>query len=81
MPQSTNGRIIRDSQVCGGEPIFKGTRVSLRTVLASLADGDTPEMIIAAFPSLTKDDVQAAIAFAAASAEEDLPTPAVPDVR
>jgi uncharacterized protein (DUF433 family) len=81
MSQSTNGRIIRDSQVCGGEPIFKGTRVSLRTVLASLADGDTPEKIIAAFPSLTKDDVQAAIAFAAASAEEDLPTPAVPDVR
>jgi len=30
---------------------------------------------------LTADDIQAAIAFAAASAEEDLPTPAVPDFR
>jgi uncharacterized protein (DUF433 family) len=30
-------RIIRDRGICGGEPIFKGTRVTLRTVLASLA--------------------------------------------
>ncbi len=29
--------IVRDSQICGGEPVFKGTRVTLRTVLASLA--------------------------------------------
>lgn len=33
-------RIIRDPQICGGEPVFKGTRVTLRTVLASLAAGD-----------------------------------------
>jgi Protein of unknown function (DUF433) len=29
--------IIRDPKICGGEPVFKGTRVTLRTVLASLA--------------------------------------------
>jgi uncharacterized protein (DUF433 family) len=63
-----------------GEPVFKGTRVTLRTVLASLATGDTPGAILADFPSLTLDDVRAAIAFAAASAEEDLPTPAVPRI-
>ena len=72
--------IIRDPKICGGEPVFKGTRVTLRTVLASLATGDTPEAILADFPSLTLDDVRAAIAFAAASAEEDLPTPAVPRI-
>ena len=33
-------RIIRDRTICGGEPVFKGTRVTLRTVLASLAAGD-----------------------------------------
>jgi uncharacterized protein (DUF433 family) len=76
-----NGRIIRDRQICNGEPVFKGTRVTLRTVLASLAEGDTPETILAAFPSLSADDIQAAIVFAAASAEEDLPIPAIPDVR
>lgn len=33
----TNSRIIRDKAICGGEPMFNGTRVTLRTVLASLA--------------------------------------------
>ena len=36
-------RIIRDRGICGGEPVFKGTRVTLRTVLASLAGGDSAE--------------------------------------
>src|SRR5437879_2321368 len=67
------GRIIRNREICGGEAVFRGTRVTLRTVLASLADGDSVEQIVAAFPTVTSEDVRAAIAFAAASAEEDLP--------
>ena len=74
-------RIIRDVGICGGEPVFKGTRVTLRTVLASLAGGDSTEDILSDFPTLKAEDVQAAIAFAAASAEEDLPVPAVPHIR
>jgi uncharacterized protein (DUF433 family) len=74
-------RIIRDPKTCGGEPVFKGTRVTLRTVLASLASGDTAEEILADFPSLKPEDIQAAIAFAAASAEEDLPVTEVPHIR
>jgi uncharacterized protein (DUF433 family) len=74
-------RIIRDKGICGGEPVFKGTRVTLRTVLASLAGGDSTENILSDFPTLKAEDVQAAIAFAAASAEEDLPVPAVPNIR
>jgi len=62
-------RILRDPQVCGGEPVFKGTRVTLRTVLASLAAGDPVDAILADFPTLKSEDVRAAIAFAAASAE------------
>lgn len=63
----------RDPRVCGGQAVFKGTRVTLRTVLASMADGDSIEMILQAFPSLTPDHVRAAIAYAAAAATEDLP--------
>jgi uncharacterized protein (DUF433 family) len=77
-PNTYVARIVRDKTICGGEPVFKGTRVTLRTVLASLADGDTAEEILADFPSLKPADIQAAIAFAAASAEEDLPVPEVP---
>jgi uncharacterized protein (DUF433 family) len=74
-------RIVRKPQICGGQPVFKGTRVTLGTVLASLADGDSVEVILREFPTLKPGDVRAAIAFAAASAEEDLPVPAIPGVR
>ena len=72
--------IARDRKICGGQPVIKGTRVTLRTVLASLAEGATVEEILADFPSLTEEAVRAAIAFAATSAQEDLPTPGVPQV-
>lgn len=71
-------RIVRNPAIMGGEPVIRGTRVLLRTVLATLAEGATPEQILADFPTLTAEDVRAVIAFAAASAEEDLPVPALP---
>ena len=73
--------ITRNPQICGGQPVIRGSRVPLRTILASLAEGDTVEQIIRSFPTLTEDAVRAVIAFAAASAEEDLPVspaPAIP---
>ena len=66
-------RIERDPRVAGGQAVIKGTRVTLRTVLASLAEGATMEEILKDFPTLTELDVRALIAFAAASAQEDLP--------
>ena len=45
-----NEYIVRDPKICGGEPVIKGTRVTLRTVLASLADGDTIAEILDDFP-------------------------------
>ena len=72
-------RIVRDPLICGGEPVIRGTRVTLRTVLASLAEGATMVEILADFPTLSEDDVRAAVVFAATSAVEDLPSPGVPD--
>jgi uncharacterized protein (DUF433 family) len=68
----------RQPDRCGGELVLRGTRVTLRTVLASLAEGATTAEILADFPTLTDEAVRAVIAFAAASAEEDLPSPAAP---
>lgn len=73
MPIDYQARIVRDPKIAGGEPVIRGTRVTLRTVLASLAEGATTEEIVADFPTLAADDVRAAIAFAATSAQEDLP--------
>lgn len=72
--------ITRDTAICGGEPVIRGTRVTLRTVLASLADGDSVEQILASFPTLTGQQVKSIIAFAAASAQEDLPLPEAPAI-
>ena len=74
-------RIVRDPQIVGGEPVLKGTRVTLRTVLSSLAEGATTAEILADFPTLTDEDVRAAIAFAATSAQEDLPVAEAPVKR
>lgn len=67
--------ITRDPAICGGEPIIAGTRVTVRTVLASLAEGMAIDEIVVDFPSLNREAVRAVIAFAAVSAEEDLPVP------
>lgn len=75
-----HARIVSDPLVCGGAAVIKGTRVTLRTILASLEEGCSPEEIIEGFPSLQLEDVRAVIAFAAASAREDLPWSGVPRV-
>jgi uncharacterized protein (DUF433 family) len=72
--------IERNVTICGGEPVVKGTRVTVRTILASLAEGASIQDILDDFPTLTERAVCAVIAFAAASAEEDLPLPSIPHI-
>lgn len=69
---------VRDPGICGGDAVIKGTRVPVRTILASLAEGATGEQILADFPTLTESDIRAVIAFAAASAVEDFPISRTP---
>jgi uncharacterized protein (DUF433 family) len=73
--------IIQDPGICGGEPVVRSTRVPVRTVLASLAEGASIQEILEDFPSLTEEGVRAVIAFAAASASEDLPVRGIPAIR
>jgi uncharacterized protein (DUF433 family) len=72
--------LVRDPKICGGQLIVQGTRVTVRTVLASLAEGASEDEILEDFPTLTRKGVRAVIAFAAASAEDDLPLPPVPTI-
>ena len=68
----------RRRDVCGGEMVVKGTRVTVRTLLASLAEGASVDEILADFPTVSREAMRAVIAFAAASAEEDMPVPSAP---
>jgi uncharacterized protein (DUF433 family) len=71
----------RDPGVCGGEIVITGTRVTLRTVLASLTEGSSFDEILKDYPSLSEDQLRAVVAFAAATAKEDLPLLPLPTLE
>ena len=73
MKQDYGTLIERNAQICGGEPVVRGTRVTVRTILASLAEGAWIDQILEDFPTLTEEQMRGVIAFALASAEEVLP--------
>ena len=58
-------KIVIDPAIHHGEPCIKGTRVPVSVIFGSIADGDTAEEIIEAWPRLTGDDIKAALEFAA----------------
>jgi uncharacterized protein (DUF433 family) len=68
----------RRQDVCGGQMVVKGTRVTVRTLLASLAEGASVEEILSDFPTVPPQAMRAVIAFAAQSAEDDIPMPPMP---
>lgn len=49
----------------GGKPCIRGMRITVGDILGWLGGGRTPEEIIDDFPELTRDDIQAALLFAA----------------
>ncbi len=60
-----------DPQICGGELCAKGTRVPVTVILDSLGEGSTAEAILASYPSLKHEHIQAALGYAAELAHEE----------
>ena len=58
-------RIVIAPDLHHGDPCIKGTRIPVAMIVGSLADGITLEEIQEAYPQLTVEDVQAALAYAA----------------
>ncbi|WP_347275028.1 DUF433 domain-containing protein [Candidatus Kuenenia sp.] len=67
--------IISDPAVMMGKPVIAGTRITVELVLDKLAAGETIEQILAAHPRLTRNSVQAALAFAADSLRDEVVYP------
>jgi uncharacterized protein (DUF433 family) len=63
-------RISIDPNVCFGRPCIKGTRIWVSLILDFLASGETEAEILAAYPQLTRDDIRAALCYAAELARE-----------
>jgi len=62
--------ITVDPSVCHGKACVKGTRIMVSVVLDNLAAGLTPDEIVRSYPSLSREAVQAAMAYAAELARE-----------
>jgi uncharacterized protein (DUF433 family) len=70
----TYERITTDPDVMGGLPRIRDLRIPVATVIAMLADGMSPEDVVAELPDLTVDDVREALLYAAeALRERELP--------
>jgi len=57
--------IVADSEICGGTPTFRGTRIMVWQVLEMLEAGMPVKEILEAFPSLTEKHIRAALGYAA----------------
>lgn len=69
------GRVSVDPRICHGKTCIKGTRIMVDIILDNLADGLSSDEIIEDYPSLTPEDISAAVAFAADLVREGhLPT-------
>ena len=58
-------RIVIDPNVLVGKPVIKGTRLAVEFILELLAEGWSHEQILCNYPYLTKEDILAAIRYAA----------------
>ncbi len=65
-------RISVDPEVCHGKACIKGTRVPVYLILEMLAAGDTFDDVLESYPFLTREDIQAAIAYGAYLATEEV---------
>jgi uncharacterized protein (DUF433 family) len=58
-------RIEINPAVCSGKPVIRGTRIMVRNILGMVAGGYTVDRILDAYPDLAREDVNAALEYAA----------------
>lgn len=70
-------KIVTHPNICHGQACIKGTRIPVSVILDNLAAGVSHEDILLSYPSLNKDAIYAAMAYAADLARERvIPLPA-----
>lgn len=65
-------RISIDPGVCHGQACIKGTRIPVHQIVGMLANGDTIEGLLRAYPHIERGDINACLEYAAALAEEQV---------
>ncbi len=67
-----NDRISIDPRICHGQACIRGTRIPVHQVVRMLAHGDTIAALLAAYSSITREDLLACLDYAASLAEEQV---------
>ena len=65
-------RIQTQPDVMMGKPCIEGTRIPVYLLLQKIASGETPEKILAAYPQLKPEDIQACLQYAANLASDEI---------
>jgi len=73
--EGTAELIVSDPKVMMGKPVVAGTRITVELILEKLAAGETTEQLLEAHPRLTREAIQAALAFAAQALRADVVYP------
>jgi len=60
-----NPHVETDPKVMTGKPVIRGTRITVENILERLGAGESVEDVLEAYPQLTREAIQGAIAFAA----------------
>jgi len=68
-------QIVSDPSVMMGKPVIAGTRLTVELILEKLGAGETVEQLLEAHPRLTREAIQAALAFAANALKADVVYP------
>jgi uncharacterized protein (DUF433 family) len=66
------GRITVKPEVCHGQACISGTRIMVSVILDNLAAGLDKDEILKSYPSLTVEDINAALAYAAMLTKEQV---------
>ncbi len=65
-------RISSDPEILHGKPCIKGTRIPVFLLVGLVAGGEPIDTILQDYPSVTKDDITAALRYAAKLAEYEV---------
>lgn len=71
MTRDQQQRIVINPAIMAGKPTIAGTRIPVELVVQLIAEGWASDAIVVEYPPLTAQDVQAALAYAAALVASD----------
>jgi uncharacterized protein (DUF433 family) len=65
MPVDSRARIVRNPEIFGGKPIVRGMRISVELILSLIAQGESADDLLADYPGLEREDINACLEYAA----------------